>query len=224
MKTAELNIQIGEGSIVITKDNDVEFNDLSKISVNDLKYVTEEALAFIEYRDNRIQKREVPKIVPEKKVSLPKVEKPKPNDVPFVPLKEIPEFKDSKNTTINISEFMSYSIASNGNIDIHHSKYRMHIYTTVDEILRLKSMGRIEQLLTYKDYESRTSSSKITCLRMFIKGIKDVEFPNKGDVAIKEEGNVKPEESNIEDKMSERTKRLKAVAEIAKKRWQKKEE
>jgi len=93
----------------------------------------------------------------------------------------------------------------------------MHIYTTIDEILRVKALDRKEQLILYKNYQLTTSSSRITCLRMFIKGIKDLEFPSKE----KDNGDIQQEEQkpNIEDNMSERTKKLREAMGIAKKRW-----
>jgi hypothetical protein len=50
---AELCIDVGDGQVVVTTDNTFEFHDCLPISIDDMKYVIEEAEAFVVYRDGR---------------------------------------------------------------------------------------------------------------------------------------------------------------------------
>ena len=53
-QVAELCIDVGGGQAVVrSDDNMIEFDDCLPISIDDLKYVIDEASAFIEYRDER---------------------------------------------------------------------------------------------------------------------------------------------------------------------------
>lgn len=50
---AELCIDVGGGQVVVTTDNTFEFHDCLPISIDDMKYVIDEAEAFVAYRDDR---------------------------------------------------------------------------------------------------------------------------------------------------------------------------
>lgn len=67
MKTAELNIKIGDFSVVVTQKDEIEFSEAGTLSIEVLEHIISEAKAFREYRASRLSKQQQPpKIIKEK--------------------------------------------------------------------------------------------------------------------------------------------------------------
>ena len=67
VKISELCFDVGNGQIVVKKNNDLEFNDVINISMQEMEFIIREARNFIEIREQQNTK------APEHKEEKPEV-------------------------------------------------------------------------------------------------------------------------------------------------------
>ncbi len=89
----------------------------------------------------------------------------------IVPFKEVPAF------TYNKLQFFKQVgkikvFISGENIVIYHPAYKINVFTSMDEIRRMKSLSELEIKLTITDYEKRTYQNKGVVLRHFLRELK----------------------------------------------------
>ena len=113
-----------------------------------------------------------------------KEDKPSPNFrkfktiTPFQISKDCPEIKNGKSKTVTIF----------GNIRIKREGYESAIYTTVDEIERLRKLSESELKMVLGDYKLATSENSKIVLNNYLKDIKSNEdIPGETIPIISEE-------------------------------------
>ena len=96
----------------------------------------------------------------------------------FQVLNEVPAFTTTTVCTHYTCNKSSYCITRDGRIKIDPpAPYTVYIYTTVAEIVRLRSMSAAELRSFYPAYEKQTYANKRYTLRLFLLDIKDEVFP-----------------------------------------------
>ena len=117
-------------------------------------------------------------------LELAKEDKPSPNFrkfktiTPFQISKDCPEIKNGKSKTVTIF----------GNIRIKREGYESAIYTTVDEIERLRKLSESELKMVLGDYKLATSENSKIILNNYLKDIKSNEdIPGETIPIISEE-------------------------------------
>ncbi len=100
---------------------------------------------------------------PEKHVSLPSE---------IIPFKEVEAFTYNKLQLLKVVGKIKVYL-SGAKVALYHGSYKLNIFTTVDEINRMKSLPEMDVKLTLQEYGKRTFENKAVVLRHFLRELKD---------------------------------------------------
>lgn len=103
--------------------------------------------------------------------------KPAPSKVftEIEPFKEVPVFTYQQTDLLKqVGKNAVFCNNHDGIIAIRRAQYKINIFTTIEEINRMKSLPEMTVKLTLQDYEKRTYPNKAVVLRHFLRDLKDV--------------------------------------------------
>lgn len=204
MNIIQLYVEFGEGILVFTDDDCIEFDEVTKFTIDELDAILTEAKAFREYRNSRIPEKKHEEAVKSKckpnVITKEMLIDTIPNDNNIKEVIDINEAHENKpQVLIEVPTFSAhdtictyhqcnnsqYWTTADGRIKIDPPEpYDVHIYTTVAEVQRLRSMTARELKAFYPAYEKQTYANKRYALRMFLLDIKDEVFPPVNSISI----------------------------------------